>query len=491
MNIILAAVVNEYDNSIEEMRTERRNTSKENLKEAFAILDSEGKGKIDRETVMGLFCILNEDFPEFRFLDDDDTKVRPAGKATEKILVFLLVANLTFLLKLVFALLDRDGTNVISEEEFLAFGDVLLLDFTKASEYRTMVERNFPVLFASPSYQRFCRGVKSQFFEYSVDAILVLNAIVIGIQSYPELSGSQVVLDPRIGDGSIDTYWELAESIFTVIYVFEMIAKILVLGWRKYAESTKNIFDFTITILAVISSIVVYYPNAFSDSRIIRMIVLARVLRLVRLLTAMKRFQLIGAISAEILPAARSVVVLLFLLMYTFACLGVSLFGGLITRDPDNSLSFEILGTDFADSNYWANNFNDMTGSMNSLFNLLVVNNWTVFEIGFESVGSKLYRLYFVAYHLLAVVLVNNVVIAFIISQFLTQLAIFQETTDAEFVGKEAVLNRRQAVFQGSSVTGTKTGLTATYIARIRRSDQEGHDHERLRKLFTQSSSGL
>lgn len=80
MNLILAAIVNEYDNSIEEMRTERRNTSNENLKKAFAILDSEGKGRIDRETVMGLFCILNEDFPEFRFLDDDDTKVRISEK---------------------------------------------------------------------------------------------------------------------------------------------------------------------------------------------------------------------------------------------------------------------------------------------------------------------------------------------------------------------------------------------------------------------------
>jgi hypothetical protein len=33
------------------------------------------------------------------------------------------------------------------------------------------------------------------------------------------------------------------------------------------------------------------------------------------------------------------------------------------------------------------------------------------------------------------VILVNNGVIAFIISQFLTQMAIFKESTDAEFLG--------------------------------------------------------
>lgn len=101
---------------------------------------------------------------------------------------------------------------------------------------------------------------------------------------------------------------ELVETLFTVIYALEVIVKIIVLGWRKYIEATKNVFDFTITILAVVSTVIVYYPNEFSDSRIIRMIVMARVLRLVRLLTAMKRFQLLGRITIEIIPDAVPIV---------------------------------------------------------------------------------------------------------------------------------------------------------------------------------------
>jgi len=276
-----------------------------------------------------------------------------------------------------------------------------------------------------------------------------------------------------------------------MIYALEVIIKVMVLGWRKYAESTKNMFDFTITFLAVVSTAIVYYPNAFSDSRIIRMIVMARVLRLVRLLTAMKRFQLIGAISAEILPAARSVVLMLFFLMYLFSVVGMHLYGGLITRDPDNLLSYSLLGTDFSDNEYWANNFNDVISGMNVLFNLLVVNNWTECEIGFEATtGSKWVRLFFLSFHIFGVIVINNVVIAFIIDEFLTQLAVFTETTDAEFVGdSEAILYHRQAVFEGSTITGTNTSLKGTYIARIKRSELEGHDHERLRKLFTQTSS--
>jgi hypothetical protein len=104
-------------------------------------------------------------------------------------------------------------------------------------------------------------------------------------------------------------------------------------------------------------------------------------LRLVRLLTAMKRFQLLGVVSPEILLAASTVFMLLFLLMYLFSAFGVALFGGLISRNPKNELSYLILGTNFSDNEYWANNFNDMLRGMYVLFNLLVVNNWTDCEI--------------------------------------------------------------------------------------------------------------
>ena len=96
-----------------------------------------------------------------------------------------------------------------------------------------------------------------------------------------------------------------------------------------------------------------------------------------RLLTALKPFQLLGRVSAVILPAATSVFMVLFVVLYFFAALGMLLYGGMITRDPDNPLSHLLLHTDFSDSEYWANNFNDVISGINVLFNLLVVNNWT------------------------------------------------------------------------------------------------------------------
>jgi two pore calcium channel protein, plant len=297
INLVLAQVINQYDSAVENHRKRYVENSRQNLAQAFELLrqSSDCKGdRIDRSTVMDLFSILNLDFPEFRTLSDDDTK-------------------------LLFAVLDRDGNNSVSEEEFMDFGNVLLLEFVNAKEYTSVIERNYPAFHRRPFWQKVCSIVNSIEFEVLLDLVLVTNAVVVAIQSWPELSRQDVHLDSRHWDGSRDTVWEVMETVFTVIYCLEAAIKIMVKGWKKYIESAHNVFDFSVTVMAVVSSAIVFYPNDYSDSRLIRMILSARVLRLIRLLTAWKPFRLIGLISGEILPAASSVFTVLFIVMYFFA----------------------------------------------------------------------------------------------------------------------------------------------------------------------------
>ena len=118
---------------------------------------------------------------------------------------------------------------------------------------------------------------------------------------------------------------------------------------------------------------------------------------------------------------------------------------------------------------------------------------WIECEIGYEaSTESKWVRLYFLAFHVCGVIVVNNTVTAFIINSFLTQFDILRQRNDAEIIGDgEAVLYHQQAVFDGSVVTGTKTDLKGAYIARIRHTteSEEGHYHERLKRIFSKTSS--
>lgn len=121
--------------------------------------------------------------------------------------------------------------------------------------------------------------------------ILILNAISVIVESYPELSGAYIENDKAGFDGSFDTIWDYAENLFTLLYTLEVVLKVTVDGWTKYSESPRNVFDFTITMAALFACAYVYYPNGFDDNRLITLVIVIRVLRLGRLFMALPQFQ--------------------------------------------------------------------------------------------------------------------------------------------------------------------------------------------------------
>jgi Ion transport protein len=128
MNLILASIVNAYDDTMNTRRRSLKEAENAKLSEAFELMDSDKIGTIDRKTIMTLFKILNKDFPEFRNISSRDAK-------------------------LLFAVLDRDGTSVIYKQEFLDFGTILLLEFFNEMVFATFVQRRFPSVYQSPRYQ--------------------------------------------------------------------------------------------------------------------------------------------------------------------------------------------------------------------------------------------------------------------------------------------------------------------------------------------------
>lgn len=114
-------------------------------------------------------------------------------------------------------------------------------------------------------------------------------------------------------------------------------------------------------------------------------------------------------------------------------------------------------------------------------------------EIGFEATTEEKWcRLFFIAFHVIGVILVNNLVTAFVINSFMTQFGVMREKDFKESVGDgEATIYHGEAEFDGSVITGTKTSLTGKYVARIRHApeSEEGHYNERLKRLFSRTSS--
>eukprot|EP00520_Triparma_pacifica_P009061 CAMPEP_0118635620 /NCGR_PEP_ID=MMETSP0785-20121206/2171_1 /TAXON_ID=91992 /ORGANISM="Bolidomonas pacifica, Strain CCMP 1866" /LENGTH=757 /DNA_ID=CAMNT_0006526661 /DNA_START=87 /DNA_END=2357 /DNA_ORIENTATION=+ len=437
MNLLLAAVYSDYDKFMKAKRERVDQNQKANLEEAFSLLDVNNEDEITKDTVSSLFDFLNEHCPDVGYID-------------------------TVRANLLFAVLDSSGDNLVDMGEFLHFCQVLSLEFSSAESYRGWFELNF-----HSRWEQVHDIVETRKFALLVDWVLVLNAVVIAFQSQHELTG-----DRESGqETSAEVWsWECYETIFTVLYVIEMILRVLSSGWKRYWEQNRNKFDFVVTMITVGVSVYVYYPNLENDHRWIRYVMMFRLLRLLRLVVALEQFQVIGATLTEVLPNAARMLLVLFCTFYLFSVIGVLLFGGIINSDPESVYSGRLKNTEFADSNFWANNFNDHCSAFVTLFELLVVNNWTVTCDGFSAAtGSKVTRLFFVFFHLIGVVVINNLVISFVVEAFMTEYSAAgsrgkrrSKTTD-----RGVTVSSQLATFDATSITGTKSGVQGTYYARV------------------------
>ena len=66
MNLFLATVVNGYNDEVEARKIRLNDVTRENLRLAFRLLDSEKKGWIEKEVIMSVFLVLNNDCDEIR-----------------------------------------------------------------------------------------------------------------------------------------------------------------------------------------------------------------------------------------------------------------------------------------------------------------------------------------------------------------------------------------------------------------------------------------
>jgi two pore calcium channel protein len=126
-----------------------------------------------------------------------------------------------------------------------------------------------------------------------------------------------------------------------------------------------------------------------------------------------KRFNQIFAALLKLLPALSSLGGLLWVVLSIFSALGMELYGGLITRD-----NAALAASAYGISGYYPLNFNDFTGGVVTLFVILVGNDWHVVMEGFVVVTSEWSRYFFIVYWVLAVVVLLNLFVAFVIEAY-------------------------------------------------------------------------
>lgn len=141
--------------------------------------------------------------------------------------------------------------------------------------------------------------VESRAFETAIAAVIAVNAIVIGAQTY-----------------SHDRWLALVNAMCLVVFIGELALRIAAYG-KDFVRSGWNWLDSLVIAVSLI-------PGVGAAAQIARIARLARVVRLLRFLPD-ARVLLAGA--ARAVPALASLLVLTGLLIFLYAVLGVELFG--------------------------------------------------------------------------------------------------------------------------------------------------------------------
>jgi voltage-gated sodium channel len=215
------------------------------------------------------------------------------------------------------------------------------------------------------------RLAASSGFQGFIYVVIVANAVTLGLGTYEWSSG-------------IDSLISALDDVWLGIFVVELVIRITAFGRRPqdFFRDGWNVFDFVVIGLAFI-------PGLRGNITLLR---LARLLRVVRLVSVMPDLRILLRAMVRSLRPIASLLVLTLLLMYVYGMVGWILFGD---EDPQN----------------WGN----IGDSLLSLFQILTLENWPTFLERGQAIAPASW-IFFVSYVLIASFLVINILIAIIIN---------------------------------------------------------------------------
>ncbi|EOX99429.1 Two-pore channel 1 [Theobroma cacao] len=381
-NLILAVVYDSFKSELAKQVSEMDRTRRSILCKAFGLIDDYKVGFLNKEQCIRLFEELN--------------KYRTLPKISREEF------------ELIFDELDDSHDFKINLDEFTDLCNAIGLRFQK-EDSPSLFER-FPI-YRSPFSENLKAFVQSPKFGYIVSIILILNLFAVIIET---------TLD--IENNSGQKVWQEVEFVFGWMYVLEMALKVYAFGFENYWRDGQNRFDFLITWIIVIGETITFATpdglDFFSNGEWIRYLLLARMLRLIRLLMHVRSYRAFVATFLTLIPSLMPYLGTIFCVLCIYCSLGIQIFGGIVNAGNSN-----LDGTDLSDDDYLLFNFNDYPNGMVTLFNLLVMGNWQVWMQSYkELTGTSWTLVYFISFYLITVLLLLNLVVAFVLEAFFTEM---------------------------------------------------------------------
>ena len=134
------------------------------------------------------------------------------------------------------------------------------------------------------------------------------------------------------------------------------------------------------------------------------------------------RFKTVLNTLVNILPSMATYGSILFIIFYFFSIVGMELFHDrVLDNSGDYCGNIKLKDSEFYRHKYCPNNFNHIMSSFIVLFELLVVNQWHIITEGYVLVSSKWARIYFISFHVVCVLLLLNILTAFVLEAFILE----------------------------------------------------------------------
>lgn len=410
-NLVLAVVYDSFKSELVKQVAEKDRRRLRTLKKAFTLIDDSNNGFLDKKQCILLFEELNK-YRTLPKISGDDFEA-------------------------IFTELDDTGDFKINLDEFADLCTAIGLRFQK--EDVPSIFEGCPSFYHSLASEKLRDFVRGATFEYIIVFVLLVNLVAVIIET---------TLD--IQNNSGQTFWQKLEFIFGWLYVIEMALKVYTYGFENYWRDGQNRFDFVITWVIVIGETATFVaPDGLtflSNGEWIRYLLIARMLRLIRLLLHVAQYRGFVATFLTLIPSLMPYLGTIFCILCFYCSLGLQIFGGIVNTGNPNLAS-----TDLADNDYYLFNFNDYPSGMVTLFNILVMGNWQVWMQSYkELTGTAWTYVYFVSFYLISVLWLLNLIVAFVLEAFQAEMDLEASASSVDGEDKESRSERRRNV-------GTKT----------------------------------
>jgi len=397
--LMLAVVYSAYQNNVkEELTTYWKNRSL-SLAQAFKAISQRGKGDqsvVKLQTFRKLVKQLTA-FPKLKgVLKEENTQI-------------------------IFQALDDDESGELSVSEFFDACYILQLTFWVTEEDSIFMRYKGESLAGVKDF------ITSGKLERCFNAILIANSVFIIYQSY---------LD--IGNMTEPLWFDPANLFFSSVYMIDVLLKLLVYSFANYWASPENKFDLGSSItLFVIGMCTIFRPFGGASDDLLRYLNILRILKMGKLLMQVPRFNKMITCIVRLTMIAKDILALIFLTIYIFAVTGQQLFGGLLYKENP-----VLHGSDYVKNGFTLLNFNDLFGSIETLFTITVCNYMPEYTDAMSLVSKIPHSgmLFQGAYFFIGVSIVFNIFAAYTIDMFLelTQSDLLAGDDDQDEEGDDA-----------------------------------------------------